>query len=275
MSIVRKEQPIGVFDSGFGGLTILKAIREQLPFEDFVYLGDTARVPYGTRSRETVIRYAQSCARFLAQQHVKCLVVACNTVSAVALDVLAASLDVTVLGVINPGARAAVEVCPAGRIGVVATAGTVASHAYVRAVGACDTRAEVVSQPAPLWVPLVEEGWIDGPVPLLAVDRYLAPLLARKIDVLLLGCTHYPVLKPVIEQYLAEQHYMIPVVDGGRPVATELGGMLALHDLLQNQTRKGNIQVLVTDMPSQFDMLMQRFMGHALSKNQVRQVDLV
>lgn len=269
-----REKPIGVFDSGFGGLTVLKAVADHLPNEDIVYLGDTARVPYGTRSARTVGRYAQSCARFLAAQDIKCLVVACNTVSAVALDTLSVSLDVPVMGVIQPGAAAAVSASAAGRIGVVATAGTIASGAYVRAVAACDTRAEVFAQAAPLWVPLVEEGWIEGPLPRLAVQRYLGPLLAEKIDVLLLGCTHYPVLRRAIEQHLVDSGCAMPVIDGGSATARELGQVLQARDLLCARSRIGKVHVQVTDTASHFEDLMKRFVGDAFDVGKVSQVDL-
>lgn len=269
-----KHKPIGVFDSGFGGLTVLKAVADQLPREDIVYLGDTARVPYGTRSTRTVARYAQSCARFLAAQDIKCLVVACNTVSAVALDILSVSLDVPVMGVIQPGAAAAVNASASGRIGVVATVGTVGSGAYVRAVAAYDTRAEVFAQAAPLWVPLVEEGWTEGPLPSLAVERYLGPLLASNIDVLLLGCTHYPVLRPAIEQFLADRGYAIPVIDGGGATAHELRKMLQVRDLLRHEDHTGKVHVQVTDTPNHFEDLMKRFVGDAFAVGKVSQVDL-
>jgi len=269
-----KNRPIGVFDSGFGGLTVLKAVADQLAYEDIVYLGDTARVPYGTRSARTIGRYAQSCGRFLAAQDIKCLVVACNTVSAVALDALSVSLDVPVLGVIQPGAAAAVNASASARIGVVATAGTIASGAYVRAVAAYDTRAEVFAQAAPLWVPLVEEGWIEGPLPRLAVERYLEPLLADNIDVLLLGCTHYPVLRPAIESHLVNRGYMMPVIDGGSATAQRLRQVLQARDLLCDRNRPGEVHVQVTDTPSHFEDLMKRFVGDAFAVGKVSQVDL-
>ena len=274
MPSLYKEQPIGVFDSGFGGLTVLKSIARTLPHEDIVYLGDTARVPYGTRSARTVMRYAQSCARFLSAQNIKCLVVACNTVSAVALDVLSVSMDVPVLGVIRPGANAAVQASKTGRIGVVATAGTIASNAYVRAIAEQDTRAEVFSYAAPLWVPLVEEGWIHGEVPELSIQRYLAPMLAHHMDVLLLGCTHYPVLRPEIERYLASMDYSIPVIDAGNPTAQDLKTLLETRGLMREPKSRGSVLVQVTDMSTQFEELMRRFVGETLHINSVKQVDL-
>ncbi|HEX4354953.1 MAG TPA: glutamate racemase, partial [Polyangiales bacterium] len=195
--------PIGVFDSGLGGLTVVRAIQAQLPRENLIYLGDNARVPYGTRSAQTVLHYARACAARLRKHDIKFLVVACNTVSAVALDVLRAEMDVPVLGVIEPGALAGVAACRHGRLGVIATPGTVQSGAYPRAAAALDPRVELFMESAPLLVPLVEEGWLEGEVPELVVRRYLRPLVAQRIDALVLGCTHYPLLHDVIARELA------------------------------------------------------------------------
>jgi glutamate racemase len=183
---------LGVFDSGLGGLTVVRALREALPHEDIVYLGDTARVPYGTRAPETVVRYAMACANHRVARDVKALVIACNTVSTVAPERLRVELDLPVLGVIEPGARAAVSATKNVKVGVLATAGTIASGAYPRAVAAASTRVETVGQPAPLLVPLAEEGWVTGDVPRLATRRYLEPLAEAGVDVIVLGCTHYP-----------------------------------------------------------------------------------
>src|ERR1700729_3234091 len=196
--------PLGVFDSGLGGLTVVRALREVLPDEDIVYLGDTARVPYGTKGPATVVKYALGCARHLVGRGVKAIVIACNTVSTVAPDRLRIELDLPVYGVIEPGARAAVAATRNGKIGVLATAATIASGAYPRAVSAISTRAETVGQAAPLLVPLAEEGWTDGEVPRLAVRRYLEPLAKANVDVVVLGCTHYPLLRVVIEHEARE-----------------------------------------------------------------------
>ncbi len=174
------EAPLGVFDSGLGGLTVVRALRERCPGEDIVYLGDTARVPYGTRSPETIIRYALGCSRVLIARGVKAIVVACNTVSAVALDMMRVELDLPVLGVILPGARAAVEAAAGRPVGVLGTTGTITSGAYPRAIAALSTRTEVIVQAAPLLVPLAEEGWTEGEVPRLVARRYLEPLIASR-----------------------------------------------------------------------------------------------
>jgi len=215
--------PLGVFDSGIGGLTVVHALRELLPGENIVYLGDTARVPYGTKGAATVVKYASACAAHLVGRGVKAIVIACNTVSAVAPEQLRIDLDLPVLGVIEPGARAAVAATRTGRIGVLATAGTIGSGAYTRAVTNLSTRAEVFGQAAPLLVPLAEEGWVEGEVPTLAVRRYLEPLAAAKVDVVVLGCTHYPLLRPVIER---EARAAVRVIDPGAAVARRVAGLL-------------------------------------------------
>lgn len=262
--------PLGVFDSGLGGLTVVRALLERCPEERIVYLGDTARVPYGTRSAETVVRYARRCAGVLKARGIKALVVACNTASAVALDVLRVEFDLPVIGVIEPGARAAVQalteregthgVCP---IGVLGTQGTVQSGAYPRAVARVSTRYEVVAQAAPLLVPLVEEGWLEGPVPRLAVERYLGPLLAGGARVIVLGCTHYPLLKDVIEsvaRQLVEEP--VSVVDSAWATAREVAVLLQERDMARAGTAlDARLSLLVTDFPASFQSVAQRFLG--------------
>ena len=270
---VKPESPIGVFDSGLGGLTVVRAILDRLPGEDLVYLGDTARVPYGTRSEKTVLAYARSCARRLSQHDIKLLVVACNTVSAVAVDLLAAELDIPVLGVIGPGARAGART-GRSRIGVIATAGTVDSGAYPRAVAAVDTRVETFMQAAPLLVPLAEEGWITGEVPRLVVRRYLEPLVAADIDALVLGCSHYPLLRAPIEQELAELHGRpLPVVDSAEATASELAELLEQRSLSTTRAQ-GGLKIMVTDMPKRFTEVAARFLGRPLGGLAVEAIDL-
>jgi len=215
-------------------LTVVRSLLERNPNERIIYLGDTARVPYGTRSPETVIRYALRCASELRARQIKGLIVACNTVSAVALDMLRVEFDLPVMGVIEPGARAALRAMqarerarPSCPIGVLGTQGTVASGAYPRAVAQLSTRYEVRAQAAPLLVPLVEEGWVDGDVPRLAVQRYLAPLIEAGVRVIVLGCTHYPLLKPLIETVAADlAHEPVAVVDSADATAEEVAELL-------------------------------------------------
>lgn len=268
-----RARPLGVFDSGLGGLTVVRALRALLPGEDLVYLGDTARVPYGTKGPDTVVRYALGCAGHLAGEGVKAIVIACNTVSAVAPERLRVELDLPVLGVIEPGARAAVDATRAHRVGVLATAGTVASGAYPRAVAARSTRTEVVQEAAPLLVPLAEEGWVDGEVPRLAVRRYLEPLARAKVDVVVLGCTHYPLLRPVIE---AEARDLLGedarVVDSASETARDVRAFLEERDLARPRDGGGSIRLRVTDLPRNFGVQAERFLGAAV--DDVRLVDL-
>src|SRR4051812_32900001 len=211
---VSNHAPIGIFDSGLGGLTVVRAIRARCPGEDIIYLGDTARVPYGTRSPDTVIRYALGCARVLVGRGVKVIVVACNTVSAVALDILRVELDLPVLGVILPGARAAVAASRGDTVGVLGTTGTIASGAYPRAVASLSTRTETVGQAAPLLVARAEEGWIEGDVPRLVARRYVTPLIEASARCIVLGCTHFPLLYSVIEaEAAAIAGRAVPIVD--------------------------------------------------------------
>jgi glutamate racemase len=262
-------QPIGVFDSGLGGLTVVRALREQMPRESIVYLGDTARVPYGTRSASTVLRYARGCSQLLLERGIKVLVIACNTASAVALDVLAAELPIPVIGVVGPGAAAAVEAANGlrargvepVRIGVLGTLSTVESGAYPRAVAAHSESFEVRARPAPLLVPLVEEGWLDGQVPRLAVERYLTPLLEEQVRVVVLGCTHYPLLKPTIEAIVHERLGKdAVVVDSAKATALSVARALEARGHLTDQTR-ATLDLLVTDLPNSFTASATRFLG--------------
>jgi glutamate racemase len=269
----QRDAPLGVFDSGLGGLTVVRALRERCPAEDIVYLGDTARVPYGTRSPETVVRYALGCARVLLGRGVKAIVVACNTVSAVALDMLRIELDRPVLGVILPGARAGVGASGGATIGVLGTAGTIASGAYPRAVSALSTRTEVAGQPAPLLVALAEEGWVDGEVPRLVARRYLTPLLEAGARAIVLGCTHFPLLRGAIE---AEARSLaggpIPIVDSASATADEVAGFLAERDLATTRVEPGSLSLLVTDLPKSFASVAARFLGEPA--HDVKQIDL-
>lgn len=265
--------PLGVFDSGLGGLTVVRALREVLPNEHIVYLGDTARVPYGTKGATTVVRYALACARHLVARDVKALVIACNTVSAVAPERLRVELDVPVLSVIEPGARAAVAATKTGRIGVLATAGTIASGAYPRAVGQLSSRAEVFGQAAPLLVPLAEEGWLEGDVPRLAVRRYVESLAVAQVDVVVLGCTHYPLLREPIEDEVQRRigdH--VVVVDSAHATAADAYAFLHARGLARGGSRDGSVELLVTDVPRAFRDVASRFLGEDVDS--VEQVDL-
>lgn len=262
MTAATKDAPLGVFDSGLGGLTVVRALRHALPHEDIVYLGDSARLPYGTKGADTVVKYAASCGRHLVSHGVKAIVIACNTVSAVAIETLRIDLDLPVLGVIEPGARAAVAASKTGRIGVLATPSTIFSQAYTRAVTTLSTRTEVFGQAAPLLVPLAEEGWTEGEVPHLAARRYLEPLARAGVDVIVLGCTHYPLFFSIIEE---EAKKMIGdhvrIVDSATTVATETGEFLKTRDLLAApRSRTSDIRLFVTDVPRSFSEMARRFL---------------
>jgi glutamate racemase len=245
-----------------------------LPGERLVYLGDTARVPYGTRSAETVLRYARTCGTHLQRRGIKLLVVACNTVSAVALDMLRVELDIPVLGVIEPGARAAVRASQRHRVGVIATAGTVASGAYPRAVAGVDSRSEVFACPAPLLVPLAEEGWTEGEVPRLVIDRYLGELAAHGADTIVLGCTHYPLFRPLLDE--RAEALCGPgtrVVDSAEATARELQQLLVDRDIAAPGAH-GELAMYVTDMPGRFSEVASRFLGEPVEGLNVAQIDL-
>jgi glutamate racemase len=277
--------PLGVFDSGLGGLTVARALLTALPLERIVYLGDTARVPYGTRSAQTVVRYARGCSELLIERGVKGIVVACNTVSAVAIEALRAEFDLPIIGVIEPGARAALSAVSAlpkngtkaPKIGVLATTGPVASGAYPRAVGQLSTRYEVVAQPAPLLVPLTEEGWIEGDVPRLVVRRYVEPLIAAGASVIVLGCTHFPLLKALIAEAAAEfAGHPVPIVDSAEATAAVVAEWIADERLAKAPSERvpeRPLELLVTDLPASFSVVAGRFLGGDASD--ATQVDLV
>jgi glutamate racemase len=244
-----------------GGLTVARQIHRLMPHEDLVYLGDTARVPYGTKSPPTVTRFACEDARFLLRQNVKAIVVACNTVSAWALPTLEREFSVPIFGVVLPGARAALERTRNHRIGIIGTSATIRSQTYSRAIQARDDEAGIFARACPLLVPLVEEGWLNHPVTLLVLREYLQPLLRRKIDTLVLGCTHYPLLKKAIRSVVGPK---VALVDSAESCASYVQERLEHLKLLQKKRRRqGIIQPFVTDEVEKFDLLARRFLGAA------------
>ncbi len=260
---------IGVFDSGVGGLTVLKALIERLPFESTVYLGDTARVPYGTKSGEVVTRYSLANARALMEYDLKLLVVACNTASAVALPALREALPIPVVGVIGPGAQQAAAITKAGRVAVIGTPGTIASGAYQRALAAERKELEVRTQACPLFVPLAEEGWVTGEIPRLIAQKYLTGPLLEGVDTLVLGCTHYPLLARVISEVAGAG---VRLVDSATATAERVAEVLRERGLTQLERRTVERHYLVTDTPTKFLEVGERFLGHPLSG--ARQIDL-
>jgi glutamate racemase len=258
-AVKKAELPIGIFDSGIGGLTVVRQINRVLPNESLVYLGDTARVPYGSKSPSTVVRFACEDTQFLLQQNVKAVVVACNTASAWALPALQRKFELPIFGVILPGACAALEKTKNRRIGVIGTSATIRSGAYSKAILArCDT-AQVFARACPLLVPLVEEAWTDHAVTTRVLREYLGPLLKNRIDTLVLGCTHYPLLKEAIRKVTKGK---VALVDSAESCAADVKERLAgLKLLTTNRNRPGTIQPFVTDEVERFDELAARFLG--------------
>lgn len=262
---------IGIFDSGMGGLTVMRALAARLPGEQFLYLGDTARLPYGTKSGDTVRRYALQAARMLTQRRVKLVVIACNTASVQLPALVEALAPLPVIGVIEPGARAALKVAPEGPIAVIATEGTVKGGAYVGAIQAIG-RAPVVQQACPLFVPMAEEGLTQGPIAEAVAHRYLDPLMARlpKPKALVLGCTHFPVLKDVIARVVGDE---VTLVDSAATTAEAVAQLLAERGLAA-AAKPGEDHFFATDAPDRFARVGEIFLGSAIDPGQVEQIDL-
>ena len=241
--------PIGVFDSGIGGLTVVKALRDLLPRENIFYLGDTARVPYGNKSAETVERYALELAGLLLRERAKAIVVACNTVSSVAIPKLRAALPVPVIGVIEPGAHAAIALTRNRHVGVIGTRATIRSGAYDSALRALNTHVRVTSRACPLLVPLIEEGLLEDELTDLTIARYLQPMLGDGIDTLVLGCTHYPLLAPAIKDALGEK---VQIVDSARNCASAVKELLERQSLFVETDGAGQLTVVLTDAADNF-----------------------
>ncbi len=262
------QKAIGIFDSGIGGLTVLRELVAALPREHTIYLGDTARVPYGIRSPETVTRYSFENTQFLLSQEIKMLVVACNTASAISLGAVKKEFPLPVIGVLEPGARAAVAATRSGRVGVIGTEATIASGAYERAIRALAPGVEVLSQACPLFVPLVEEGWFDNEVAELAARRYLEQFRTGRIDTLVLGCTHYPLLKAVIGRVIGPG---ITLIDSATETAKEVAGVLDKLHWERTDQEDARRRYFVTDSPARFEKIGKLFLGDTrLTAEQVR-----
>jgi glutamate racemase len=258
--------PIGIFDSGIGGLTVARALYERLPHESTIYFGDTARVPYGPKSPDTVRRYSLEILHWLLGQGVKAIVIACNTSTAHALDLLQAESPVPVIGVIEPGARAAVAAMRRGPIGVIGTAGTIASNAYARAIQAARPGAAVEQKACPLFVPLVEEGWFEHPAAELIALEYLQPLKRANVDVMVLGCTHYPLLKPLLQRTMGPG---IRLIDSGEETAATVQGALHSSGLNAPSNATAAHRFVVSDDEARFRQVGSRFIGERLRKAEV------
>ena len=261
------KQPIGVFDSGIGGLTVLRALMERLPGENVIYFGDTARVPFGVKSVETINHYTAQITEFLLSQNVKALVIACNTIAAVAQQVVKAMSPVPVLDVIEAGALTAVRHSRTKRVGVIGTMTTINSNAYDRAIHALDPAIHIVSRACPLFVPLVEEGWWEHTVTRMVAEEYLDPVLAEDIDALVLGCTHYPLLKPLLKDLVGEK---IQLVDSAEAMAAITADLLCEQGLMNSENGSfPEYRYYVTDFPLRFHQLSERFLGRAISNIQL------
>ena len=258
--------PIGIFDSGIGGLTVARAIYERLPHESTIYFGDTARVPYGPKSPETVTRYSLEILRWLLDQGVKAVVIACNTSTAHALRALQEATDVPVLGVIKPGARAAIATAGAGPIGVIGTAGTIASDAYRRAINALAPGVSVVQRACPLFVPFVEEGWFDHPAIGLVAAEYLDEMRRACVRSLVLGCTHYPLLKPMLQRVMGPE---VVLIDSGQATAVALETILTEKSLAAPSQAESQHRFVVSDDEARFRQVGARFIGERLGHAEV------
>lgn len=256
------DKPIGIFDSGIGGLTVLKEIFNALPMESTIYLGDTARVPYGIRSPETVIRYSFENTKFLFSKNIKILVIACNTASSLSLEAIRKSVSIPVVGVIEPGAKAAVHATTNKRIGIIGTEATIRSNAYARTIKGMDSSIEVFGLPCPLFVPLVEEGWTTGGIAEQIAGRYLQNIRDKDIDTLVLGCTHYPLLKDVISQVMGEK---VRLIDSAIETAKEIRNSLSRLSLLKTGEHAPAREFYVTDSPDKFKNVGERFLGNSIA----------
>jgi len=263
--------PIGIFDSGVGGLTVYRALHERLPAEHFVYLGDTARVPYGTKSLSTVERYAIENAKFLEAHGIKLLVVACNTASALALPAIRESVSLPVVGVIGPGSRKAADVAAGKTVAVIATEATVQSSAYAKAISKIDPSTKVIERACPLFVPLAEEGWADSEVARAVAEEYLGDLRQLNLGALVLGCTHYPILRDLISEVIGLD---VPLIDSGEAAAwevqqllksTNLGATGRTQELVERQLCDDLDHFYVTDAAERFAKVAERFLGTAPS----------
>jgi glutamate racemase len=263
------KRPIGVFDSGIGGLTVVAALREALPGESIIYIGDTARVPYGGKSQATIERYSQELAGLLLADGAKCIVVACNTASALGVPRLQETLRVPVTGVIEPGAQAAIKATRNGRIGVIGTRATIASRAYERAIEEIDSQVEVFTEPCPLFVPLIEEGWLEDAVTDSVIARYLEKMLRHGVDTLVLGCTHYPLLREAIQKFTGPE---IALVDSAQNTALAVRKVLTQHKLAAPKKNVGKLQVALTDESTGFLRVAEEALGLQVGDVKLRPV---
>ena len=259
--------PIGVFDSGIGGLTVVRELISQLPNESIIYFGDTARVPYGPKSPDTVLRYSREITSYLKDEGVKAVVIACNTATAHALLALREEFDLPIVGVIEPGARAAVSATKTKHVGVIGTAGTIKSGAYEKEIKRLLPDAAVTAQACALFVPLVEEGWVDSEPTRAIARNYLAPLVTAEVDTLVLGCTHYPLMKTVIGNVIGRD---VRLIDSAEETAREAGSVLRANSLDNKTPNSARYRFIASDAPDTFLSLGQRFLGSAIDRVETR-----
>ena len=269
MNFVDKEKPIGVFDSGIGGLTVVKRLASTLPSEDIVYFGDTARVPYGSKSNSTVIEYSFQDTKFLLSKSVKAVVVACNTASSIAIDELKKNFDVPIIGMINPGAKLATSSTKNGKIGVIGTRATISNKAYSNEIRKLDPSMAVYEKACPLFVPLAEEGWLNHRATYEIAEEYLQELRDLKVDTLVLGCTHYPILSEVIQKVIGDN---VTLIDSGVASAGIIKEELDRTNLYTNRNTNGNHEFYVSDIPVKFKQVAELFLGKPVTE--VHKVDL-
>jgi glutamate racemase len=258
-----RNRSIGVFDSGFGGLTVLKELQKSLPYEQLIYFGDTARLPYGTKSRETIIRYTTKNCSFLADQGVKLIVIACNTATSMALDPIASQFSLPIIGVIDPVIEKVIKTSPNGRIGILGTRATVISGVYQKKIHSYLPHAQITPIASPLLVSLVEEGFIDHPMTHLAIQEYIRPLLLAEVDTVVLACTHFPLIKDLIEKALGPS---IQVIDPAFASAKAVKKTLSELNLLSDEKNRLDPLFYVTDDPEKFERLGPQFLGHPIAQ---------
>ena len=256
-------RPIGIFDSGVGGLTVVKQIFKTLPNEEIVYLGDTARVPYGTKSLETIKRFSIENVEFLMRFNVKLIVVACNTSSSISLPILRNTFKIPIVGVIKSGVKKALTITKTGKIGVIGTPATVKSKAYENEIKRISRNIKVFSKACPLFVPLAEEGWTNGKLTFDIAKKYLGPLSRKRVDTLVLGCTHYPLLKGVISRAIGKT---VRIIDSASSVADEVKSILKTKGILSNTSRKPDHSFFATDEVKHFVKLGEKFLGRKIKK---------
>lgn len=272
MRFFNKTAPIGIFDSGIGGLTVVKKMLSMLPNEKIIYFGDTARVPYGSKSNSTVIEYANQDAKFLYKKNVKLIIVACNTASSVALGSLREQFDIPIIGMIEPGSKYALSKTKSGKIGVIGTHSTINNQAYSKKIKQLNGDVEVFEKACPLFVPLAEEGWTDHKATELIAEEYLEELIKKEIDTLVLGCTHYPVLTEIIQKVMGRE---VTLIDSGTAAALEVEDYLNGIGLRNDSNQIGKHQYYVSDLPAKFKIMAERFLGTKLDHIEKIDVDQI